>query len=54
MFLIMELLRNEFKCYPSYTSITWVGAVYALKTAKVKKNRELFLSMLYEYNVDSY
>ena len=28
--MILFCLRNEFNSYPSYTSITWVGAVYAL------------------------
>ena len=29
------LIRNEFNSYPSYTSITWVGAVYAYKPLSV-------------------
>ena len=27
---IIYILRKEFNSYPSYMSITWVGAVYAL------------------------
>ena len=26
----LNYIRNEFNSYPSYTSITWVGAVYTL------------------------
>ena len=39
-------LRNEFNSYPSYTSVTWVKAVYALQTAKpFIKKRLLFQPM---------
>ena len=48
-------LRNVFNGHPSNTTRTWVGAVYASKTAKrVIKKRKLFEPRTYEYNFGSY